>query len=113
MRTGDVGVSRQRHTSLELLPGYLPDEVELQHDYRDACLAEPSDGERLAGGRSRRRSPKGPLEPRALRKPGDPSPLSPILYRASDLAGQMVALLLYLLYELFVGIDEFLHALRL
>jgi hypothetical protein len=63
--------------------------------------------------RSRRRPSKGPLRPRALRKPDDPFSLSSILYGASGLTGQTVALLLYLLYEHFVGVGEFLHALRL
>src|SRR5215212_9207386 len=49
-------------------------------------------------------------------RPGNPTtlpPLTPVLYRASGLTGQAVALLLYLLYEHFVGVDELLHALRL
>lgn len=57
--------------------------------------------------------PKGPLSPRAPRKPDDPSSFSSILYKASGLTGQAVALLLYLLYEHFVGVGELLHALRL
>src|SRR5215211_7921828 len=67
---GDVGVTRQRNGSLELLRfGYLADEVELQHGHRDICLAEPSNGGLLAGESSRRRFHKVPLEPRAPRKP--------------------------------------------
>jgi hypothetical protein len=48
--------------------------------------------------------------------PENPSPLPPFLLfrkRASALAGQAVALLLYLLYELVVGVDELLHTLLL
>jgi hypothetical protein len=59
------------------------------------------------------KGPNSPLRPRAPRKPDDPSSLTPVLYRASGLTGQAVALLLYLLYEHFVGVDELLHALRL
>jgi hypothetical protein len=53
------------------------------------------------------------LQETGCRKPGVLSSFSPILQRASGLTGQAVALLLYLLYELIVGVGELLHTLRL
>jgi hypothetical protein len=50
------------------------------------------------------------MAPRRTRRP---FPFPPIPYRASSLAGQTLALVLYLLYELVVGVDELLHALLL
>ena len=85
---------------------------DLQHDHRDTALPNPLmvDGSRRAFSE---KAPQGPARSRAPRKPDDPSSLTPVLYRASGLTGQAVALLLYLLYEHFVGVGELLHALRL
>jgi hypothetical protein len=64
------GAKDTNYELLELLFGYLPGVVQLQHDHRDVRLAEPSDVGPLVGGCYRRRSSKGRLESRA---PGNPA----------------------------------------